>query len=206
MAVALQGGWLGGLLGITEPTPIPTWAPMMMFALLFGLSMDYEVFLLSRIREEYQRTGDNASAVASGHRPDRPGHLRRGGDHGDGVRRLHPQRPGAGEGDRPRARLGRAARRDRRPAWCSCRRPWSCSATATGGCPRWLDRLLPRLDVEGHSTADLDTELAELTERRARRDALTWVVPARTRRVCRHRRQSPSVLAMMVFITSLVPP
>ena len=66
MAVALQGGWLGGLLGIHESTPIPTWAPMMMFALLFGLSMDYEVFLLSRIREEYDRTHDNAAAVATG--------------------------------------------------------------------------------------------------------------------------------------------
>ncbi len=66
MAMALSGGWLGELLGITEATPIPTWAPMMMFALLFGLSMDYEVFLLSRIREEYERTGDNAGAVASG--------------------------------------------------------------------------------------------------------------------------------------------
>ena len=40
--------------------------PMMMFAILFGLSMDYEVFLLSRIREEYDRTGDNAVAVADG--------------------------------------------------------------------------------------------------------------------------------------------
>jgi RND superfamily putative drug exporter len=39
---------------------------MMMFAILFGLSMDYEVFLLSRIKEEYDRTGDNASAVADG--------------------------------------------------------------------------------------------------------------------------------------------
>ena len=66
MAVALSGGRLGGLLGIDEATPIPTWAPMMMFALLFGLSMDYEVFLLSRIREEYRRTGDNAGAVATG--------------------------------------------------------------------------------------------------------------------------------------------
>ncbi len=66
MAVALRGGWFGELLGISEPTPIPTWAPMMMFALLFGLSMDYEVFLLTRIREEYARTRDNASAVASG--------------------------------------------------------------------------------------------------------------------------------------------
>jgi RND superfamily putative drug exporter len=66
MAVALRGGWFGGLLGITEPTPIPTWAPMMMFALLFGLSMDYEVFLLTRIREEYARTRDNGGAVAAG--------------------------------------------------------------------------------------------------------------------------------------------
>jgi RND superfamily putative drug exporter len=66
MAVALRGGWFGGLLGIHESTPLPVWAPMMMFALLFGLSMDYEVFLLSRIREEYLRTGDNASAVAHG--------------------------------------------------------------------------------------------------------------------------------------------
>jgi RND superfamily putative drug exporter len=66
MAMALEGGWLGQLLGIEESTPVPVWLPMMMFALLFGLSMDYEVFLLSRIREEYLRTRDNASAVAHG--------------------------------------------------------------------------------------------------------------------------------------------
>jgi RND superfamily putative drug exporter len=66
MAVALSGGWLGGALGISESTPVPVWLPMMMFALLFGLSMDYEVFLLSRIREEYLETGDNAAAVAHG--------------------------------------------------------------------------------------------------------------------------------------------
>lgn len=66
MAMALSGGWFGELIGIHEATPIPVWTPMMMFALLFGLSMDYEVFLLSRIREEYLRTGDNATAVADG--------------------------------------------------------------------------------------------------------------------------------------------
>jgi RND superfamily putative drug exporter len=66
MAVALSGGWLGRAIGISESTPVPVWLPMMMFALLFGLSMDYEVFLLSRIREEYLETGDNASAVAHG--------------------------------------------------------------------------------------------------------------------------------------------
>ena len=66
MALALQGGWFGGLLGIDEATPIPVWVPVMTFAMLFGLSMDYEVFLLSRIREEWLRTRDNASAVAHG--------------------------------------------------------------------------------------------------------------------------------------------
>jgi RND superfamily putative drug exporter len=66
MALALQGGWFGQLLGIDQPTPIPVWVPVMTFAMLFGLSMDYEVFLLSRIREEWLRTRDNAAAVAHG--------------------------------------------------------------------------------------------------------------------------------------------
>jgi RND superfamily putative drug exporter len=66
VAYAAQGGWFGDLVGITTPTPIPAFIPMMMFAILFGLSMDYEVFLLSRIREEYLRTRDNASAVTDG--------------------------------------------------------------------------------------------------------------------------------------------
>jgi RND superfamily putative drug exporter len=66
VALAVEGGWFGGLFGIHDPVPVPSFIPMMMFAILFGLSMDYEVFLLSRIREEYGRTGDNASAVADG--------------------------------------------------------------------------------------------------------------------------------------------
>ncbi|MEO7555834.1 MAG: MMPL family transporter [Acidimicrobiales bacterium] len=65
MSYGVQGTWLGDLLGIAE-TPIPAFVPMIMFAILFGLSMDYEVFLLSRIREEYVRTGDNGLAVADG--------------------------------------------------------------------------------------------------------------------------------------------
>jgi RND superfamily putative drug exporter len=65
MSFAVQGSWLGNLLNIPE-TPIPAFVPMIMFAILFGLSMDYEVFLLSRIREEYVRTRDNGLAVADG--------------------------------------------------------------------------------------------------------------------------------------------
>jgi len=65
MAYAVQGGWFGELLGIPA-TPVPAFVPMISFAILFGLSMDYEVFLLSRIREEYLKTHDNATAVADG--------------------------------------------------------------------------------------------------------------------------------------------
>jgi RND superfamily putative drug exporter len=66
MTLAGNGGWLGELVGIEEATPVPGWLPMTMFAVLFGLSMDYEVFLLSRVREEYVRTRDNRRAVADG--------------------------------------------------------------------------------------------------------------------------------------------
>jgi RND superfamily putative drug exporter len=66
VALALQGGWFGGLLGIDTPTPLPAFVPVLMFAILFGLSMDYEVFLLSRIREHWLSTRDNARAVAEG--------------------------------------------------------------------------------------------------------------------------------------------
>jgi len=60
-----QWGWLGDLTGI-EPAPIEPFIPMMMFAIVFGLSMDYEVFLLSRIKEEYERSGDPRNSVADG--------------------------------------------------------------------------------------------------------------------------------------------
>jgi RND superfamily putative drug exporter len=65
MSYAVHDTWLGHLLRIPE-TPVPAFVPMIMFAILFGLSMDYEVFLLSRIREEYLRHGDNGLAVADG--------------------------------------------------------------------------------------------------------------------------------------------
>jgi len=65
LVAIFQFGWGSSLLGI-EKGPIEVFLPMMMFAILFGLSMDYEVFLISRIREEYVRTGDNATAVAHG--------------------------------------------------------------------------------------------------------------------------------------------
>ena len=65
LVAVFQWGWFSNVIGV-EKGPIETFIPMMMFAILFGLSMDYEVFLISRVREEYLRTGDNASAVSHG--------------------------------------------------------------------------------------------------------------------------------------------
>ena len=66
IVAVFQWGWAGSFFGIGKTGPIDPWIPLMMFTILFGLSMDYEVFLLSRIREEFLRTGDNATAVADG--------------------------------------------------------------------------------------------------------------------------------------------
>ncbi|MFC7549269.1 MMPL family transporter [Plantactinospora sp. GCM10030261] len=66
LVAIVQWGWLGSALGFPAEMPVTTWVPMMMFPLLFGLSMDYQVFLVSRIREEYERTGDTRGAVARG--------------------------------------------------------------------------------------------------------------------------------------------
>jgi RND superfamily putative drug exporter len=66
MVAVFQWGWGAGLFGVGREGPVEAWIPMMLFAIIFGLSMDYEVFLLSRIREDYDRTGDNATAVANG--------------------------------------------------------------------------------------------------------------------------------------------
>jgi RND superfamily putative drug exporter len=66
MTMVAKGGTLGGLIGIDHEVPIAPFMPVMMFAILFGLSMDYEVFLVSRIREEYLKHGDTSKAVADG--------------------------------------------------------------------------------------------------------------------------------------------
>ena len=66
IVAVFQWGWGKDLIGVSKAGPVEAWAPMMLFAIVFGLSMDYEVFLLSRIKEEYDRDGDNATAVAHG--------------------------------------------------------------------------------------------------------------------------------------------
>lgn len=66
MVAVFQWGWGASLFGVHESLPIVAFIPMFMFAILFGLSMDYEVFILSRVREEYNESGDNTGSVVKG--------------------------------------------------------------------------------------------------------------------------------------------
>ena len=92
MVAVFQWGWFSSVLNI-EPAPIEPWAPMMLFAIVFGLSMDYEVFLLSAVKERYDETRRQpcrrprrfVDHSASDHCC--------GCDHGVRVRQLHGRRP-----------------------------------------------------------------------------------------------------------------
>jgi RND superfamily putative drug exporter len=66
MVLVIQKGFGAELLGFQQARVIDAWIPLFLFSVLFGLSMDYHVFLLSRIRERYDQTGDNAGSVAYG--------------------------------------------------------------------------------------------------------------------------------------------
>lgn len=66
LVLVFQEGFLIDILGFQQVPVIEAWIPLFLFAILFGLSMDYEVFLLSRIRERYDQTGDNDESVAFG--------------------------------------------------------------------------------------------------------------------------------------------
>ena len=66
LVAVFQWGWLGSVFGVPRTGPIAAFLPVLLFAILFGLSMDYEVFLLTRVHEEYLRSGDNSDAVRTG--------------------------------------------------------------------------------------------------------------------------------------------
>jgi putative drug exporter of the RND superfamily len=66
LVMVFQWGWFGSVFGVEQGAPIEPWAPMMLFAIVFGLSMDYEVFLLSSVHERFRKTGNNSEAVVEG--------------------------------------------------------------------------------------------------------------------------------------------
>ena len=115
IVAVFQWGWGSSLVGIDETVPIPSFVPMLMFAIVFGLSMDYEVFLLSRVHEAWVRDRDSHRAVAIGIGAHRPGDHDRGGDHGRRLRELRPRRRPDRE-DAGRRHGGRGADRRQRGA------------------------------------------------------------------------------------------
>ena len=123
IVAVFQWGWLKDVFGVEETVPIVSFVPMMMFAILFGLSMDYEVFLLSRVREEYLHHRDNDDGGHRGHRGDGPGHHVGGADHDQRVRRLRPRRRPDDQDVRPRPGRRPCSSTPRSCGWCSCRRP-----------------------------------------------------------------------------------
>jgi RND superfamily putative drug exporter len=133
VVAVFQWGWLGGLIGLDDTYLIASPLPAIFFAVLFGLSMDYEVFLVSRIREAYAATGDNVEAVARGlastGRVITCGALIMVAVFLSFVANPNPFVKMIGLG------LAVAIASTRRwSGWCSCRPRWRCWARRTGGC------------------------------------------------------------------------
>ncbi len=161
VVAVFQWGWGRNLIGVGKAGPVEAWAPMMLFAIVFGLSMDYEVFLLSRMKEEFDRTGDNATAVADGlavtARVITAAALIMvcvfsafilGDD-----RQLKLFGLGLASAVFIDATVVRMLLVPATMELLGARNWWL---------PGWLDRLLPRIDVEGHHHEPIDPEVPEL--------------------------------------------
>ena len=116
LVMVFQYGWFDGLLGYDSLGYVNAMTPPFLLAIVFGLSMDYEVFLLSRIRERYDATGDIAQLGGRGAAGQRGHDLERRADHGRGLRRVRRHRHAVDQGDRRGDVGGDRARRDAGPA------------------------------------------------------------------------------------------
>ncbi len=164
VVAAFQWGWLIDVLGLGAKLQVVAFVPLLMFAILFGLSMDYEILLLTRIRDEYRRTGDNREAVATG--------LARSGrvitsaafvmisvfliftlNPNPAVKMLGVGMAAAVLVDATVVRMILV------PA------TMEMMGTANWYLPRWLDRILPRLDLEG-TDEDAPSDPSEATTSR----------------------------------------
>ena len=128
-----QWGWLGSLLGV-EKGPIEPWIPVLMFAVVFGLSMDYEVFLVSRVREEWVRRRDASDGRRRRHRVHRTRDQRGRRDHDLRVPLVHARQRADAQGVRLRPRRGRVPRRARRALRDAARGPRAARPDSHGGC------------------------------------------------------------------------
>ena len=138
MVWIFQEGNLSGSLGFTSPGFTIAGNPIIMFSVLFGLSMDYEVLLLSRVQEAYRRSGDNRAAVAEGLSKTAGVITGAAADHGHGVRGVRPGRHDHDQEHRRRAWRSRCSSTRRSSGSCWCRPRCGCWASGTGGRPgRW---------------------------------------------------------------------
>ncbi len=115
VTAVFQLGWGSSLIGLDHAIPIVSFVPLLMFAILFGLSMDYEVFLMTQMKEHYVEYGDERRAVVEGLANTGRVITSAAGDHGLRLRQLRPQRRPGGEGVRGRAGGRDRDRLDRRP-------------------------------------------------------------------------------------------
>ena len=148
LVAVFQWGWLDGFAGFQSLGYVNTMTPPLLLAIVFGLSMDYEVFLLSRIRERYDATGDTRRSVAAGPGRQRGHHLQRRADHGRRVRRRSPA-PACRRSRRSASGLAVAIALDATivrlilvPATMEIMGRWNWWL------PRPLDRVLPHTDFE----------------------------------------------------------
>ena len=147
IVAVFQWGWGASLIGVDATGPIISFFPIFLFSIVFGLSMDYEVFLMSRIHEEWEHSKDASEAVTPRPRPDRPRDHRGGGDHGHRLRLLHARRRPDHQTLRPRPRLGGLHRRRDHPLGPGAG-DHAAARQARLVLPGWLDRSCPKLHVE----------------------------------------------------------
>ncbi len=156
LVMVFQWGWGKDLIGLESTVPIVSFVPMFMFAVLFGLSMDYEVFLLSRVREEFVRTGDNDESVIAGlagtARVITSAALIMIAVFGGFVLSDDPVVKMFGLG------LGTAILVDATVVRCVLvPATMKLMGDANWWLPGWLDRLLPRVDIDGTPPTRLDS-------------------------------------------------
>ena len=157
LTFVVQQGHGMGLIGLDRTGPIESFVPPIAFAILFGLSMDYEVFLMSRIREEHVHGADTVDGGQGRRRGGRPGDRGRGADHVVGVL-LVPARAGPGvEGVRPAARRRDPHRRAADAADARAGAARRCCASGRGGSRAGSTRALPRITIE----PPVESELAK---------------------------------------------
>ena len=152
LVLVFQHGVGADLLGFQTVDAVEAWVPLFLFSVLFGLSMDYHVFLLSRIRERYVATGDTDERRRARRRLDRAADHRRGADHHRRLHRLRDGRPRHVPADGLRRRGRARDRRDDRPHGAAAGRDEAARPTGTGtcrrgssGCRTSVSRARPRL-------------------------------------------------------------